>query len=241
LLGPGGAGTTGGSGTPAVDPETQQQVTWIRDAIDQGHNDTAADLINGMVDRTTADNPNASRSDVSIQLMESLGLKPDNAGLVMSADGRVIALEPFAPMGNDGLTYREQLARQLGVDPNTLIDAGLTNGVSNADRRLDVLPAVDTAFDDRAFQACLNGNSAACDFARQTYGASAIEIGTYRDELIARLATTKDLTERQSVSNESGLSWRTQQFDWHNGRAKSSWPAFANRETSAWRVACTAK
>jgi hypothetical protein len=27
LLGPGGAGTTGGSGTSAVDPETQQQIT----------------------------------------------------------------------------------------------------------------------------------------------------------------------------------------------------------------------
>jgi hypothetical protein len=89
LLGPGGAGTTGGSGTPAVDPETQQQITWIRDAIDQGHTDTAADLINGMVEQRMQANPEQSRADVTARLMATLGIQPSPDTLSIGPDGRV--------------------------------------------------------------------------------------------------------------------------------------------------------
>jgi hypothetical protein len=195
-------GTTSVNDNSPIDAETRQQIAWIREAIDSGNNDTAAAFLNDIIDRRIADNQSLYRTDASAQLMESLGIKPEGTGFVLTQEGRVIALDPFKPMGTDSLTYREQLARQLGVNPNDLIDVALRDGVSNTDRRLDVLPAIDTAFDDRAVTACADGNSASCDFARQTYGAAAIEISTYRDELIERLSYTRDLTDRQAISNE---------------------------------------
>jgi hypothetical protein len=69
--------------------ETQQQITWIRDAIDSGNNDTAANLLNGLVDHAMADNPGASRADISARLMQALGIEPASIGLTIGADGRV--------------------------------------------------------------------------------------------------------------------------------------------------------
>ena len=69
--------------------ETQQQITRIRDAIALGHGDTAAELINSMVNQAMTDNPNQSRGEVSARLMRELGIVPDTVGFVMGADGRV--------------------------------------------------------------------------------------------------------------------------------------------------------
>jgi hypothetical protein len=98
LLGPGGAGTTGGSGTPAVDPETQQQITHMRDAIDAGHYDTAATLINAMVDREMSRDTNLSRTEVTSRLMSTLRLNGNDLGtgiaFTVGIDGRAALGSP---------------------------------------------------------------------------------------------------------------------------------------------------
>jgi A nuclease family of the HNH/ENDO VII superfamily with conserved AHH len=93
LLGPGETGTTGGSGNPLVDPETQQQITWMRDAIDAGQSETAAGFFNDIVERRAAANPTASRTDIGNQLIRQLGIKPDTLGFVVSTNGNVTVTE----------------------------------------------------------------------------------------------------------------------------------------------------
>jgi uncharacterized protein YoaH (UPF0181 family) len=69
--------------------ETQQRITWIRDAIDSGHPETAAGFFNDMVAQAAAENPNKPRTEIANQLMQALGIVPDTIGFVVGVDGRV--------------------------------------------------------------------------------------------------------------------------------------------------------
>jgi A nuclease family of the HNH/ENDO VII superfamily with conserved AHH len=82
-----------GNGKPPVDAETQQRITWMREAIDSGHTETAAGYLNDIVERRAAVNPTASRTDIANQLMRELGIKPDTLGFVVGTNGRVTVTE----------------------------------------------------------------------------------------------------------------------------------------------------
>jgi Holliday junction resolvase-like predicted endonuclease len=69
--------------------ETQQRITWIRDAIDSGHPETAAGFFNDMVAQAAAENPDKPRAEIANQLMQALGIVPDTIGFVVGVDGRV--------------------------------------------------------------------------------------------------------------------------------------------------------
>jgi hypothetical protein len=81
------------NGKPPVDAETQQRITWMREAIDSGHTETAAGYLNDIVERRAAVNPTASRTDIANQLMRELGIKPDTLGFVVGTNGRVTVTE----------------------------------------------------------------------------------------------------------------------------------------------------
>jgi hypothetical protein len=81
------------NGKPPVDAETQQRITWMREAIDSGHTETAAGYLNDFVERRAAVNPTASRTDIANQLMRELGIKPDTLGFVVGTNGRVTVTE----------------------------------------------------------------------------------------------------------------------------------------------------
>jgi hypothetical protein len=126
LLGPGGAGTTGGSGTPAVDPETQQQMASIRLAIDEGQPEAAAESFNNIVERRATADPTASRTDIANQLMQELRIQPGSAGLALTANGSVrpvssaeygdaVSLIADAYQRGDRTLSREQAEQQANV------------------------------------------------------------------------------------------------------------------------------
>lgn len=69
--------------------EVQQRITWIRDAIDQGYGEEAANQFNTLVDRAMAENPGQSRADLSTRLMRALGIDPQASGFTVTPDGRV--------------------------------------------------------------------------------------------------------------------------------------------------------
>jgi A nuclease family of the HNH/ENDO VII superfamily with conserved AHH len=72
--------------------ETQQQITWIRDAIDSGHPETAAGFFNNMVAQAAAENPNMPRAEIADQLMRALEIVPDTIGFVVGANGSVTVM-----------------------------------------------------------------------------------------------------------------------------------------------------
>lgn len=77
------------NGKPPVDAETQQDIAWIRNAIDLDNNDVAAEYFNNIVERRAAANPTASRTDIANQLMRELGIKPDTLCFVVGTNGNV--------------------------------------------------------------------------------------------------------------------------------------------------------
>jgi len=81
------------NGKPRVDTETRQEITWMRAAIDSGHEDTAAVHFNNILERQAAANPTGLRTDIANQLMQQLGIKPDTLGFVVGANGRVTVTE----------------------------------------------------------------------------------------------------------------------------------------------------
>lgn len=87
------ANNSNGDINKPVDAETQQQITWMREAIDAGYEDTAAEHFNNIVALRAAENPNASRVDIANQLMRQLGMSPTgNPSLVIAPDGNMIQL-----------------------------------------------------------------------------------------------------------------------------------------------------
>jgi A nuclease family of the HNH/ENDO VII superfamily with conserved AHH len=72
--------------------EAQQQITWIREAIDSGHPETAAGFFNNMVAQAAAENPNMPRTEIADQLMRALGIVPDTIGFVVGANGSVTVM-----------------------------------------------------------------------------------------------------------------------------------------------------
>jgi hypothetical protein len=69
--------------------ETQQQITWMRDAIDGGYTETAAGFFNNLMAQAAAENPNKPRAEIANQLMQALGIVPNTIGFVVGVDGRV--------------------------------------------------------------------------------------------------------------------------------------------------------
>jgi hypothetical protein len=93
LLGTRGVTTDAGNGNKPVDAETQQEITWAREAIDSGHPETAAGFLNNIVERRAAANPDTSRTDIANGLMRELGIKPDTLGFVVGTNGNVTVTE----------------------------------------------------------------------------------------------------------------------------------------------------
>jgi hypothetical protein len=85
----GQVGTGAGNGKPPFDADIQQQITWMRNAIDSGQYDTAAEHFNNIVERRAAANPTTPRTDIANQLLRELSIAPDMLGFVVGANGTV--------------------------------------------------------------------------------------------------------------------------------------------------------
>jgi hypothetical protein len=113
-----------------VDPETRQQITWMRQAIDAGYEDTAAEYFNNIVERRAAANPNASRIDIANQLMRELGMSATgNPSLVIAPDGNMIQLSmPSLADSTTGLAAMSDANFNRLVEG--MIQAGDTEGLA---------------------------------------------------------------------------------------------------------------